>query len=191
MRKAKASPFRVEWEELVALEPSAVEVAAHAPVLAAAYNDPHNAALMGHTREMSEVDVAQHFASVEHPFLLFCDGVLAGDADLRDLEHGGAEFAFMIAAKESQGRGLGTRFALMVHALAFGSLGLERVYAAVVPANTASARVFEKLGYTVDASPAARARADDEADVVWSIGRREFEGRNATAIAGIRVISRG
>ena len=78
--------------------------------------------------------------------------------------------------------GLGTRFATMVHALAFDQ-GIEKIYATVVPENVASRRVFEKLGYTVDAGEAAR-KYGDEGDVVLSIGRQTFLARNpANAIA--------
>ena len=41
---------------LLAIEPTAEEVREHAPALAAAYNDPHNGAMMAHTTEMSPAD---------------------------------------------------------------------------------------------------------------------------------------
>jgi RimJ/RimL family protein N-acetyltransferase len=44
-----------------------------------------------------------------------------------------------------------------------------------VPANAASRRLFEKLGYRPDASPAARAYADEDADVSLSLARADFE----------------
>ena len=44
--------FRIDWStaagELCALEPRLDEVAEHVTVLATAYNDPHNAPLLGH-----------------------------------------------------------------------------------------------------------------------------------------------
>ena len=41
----------------------------------------------------------------------------------------------MIAARATQGRGLGARFAIMLHAFGFGPLGLDRIYVGIVPAN--------------------------------------------------------
>lgn len=179
---------------LVALEPRLDEVAPHVAQLTAAYNDPRNAPLLGHTAELSEAEVLEHYRSFDaagaRQFLLLRDGALAGDADLRGLAGGLAEFAFLIADPAAQGRGLGTRFALMLHALAFGPLALTRVYASVVPANTASLRVFAKLGYTVDSSAAARRYADEPGDLVLSIDRATFAAGNAEAAAEIRIAER-
>lgn len=187
--------FVIEWDgpddRLVAIEPTPEEVARHAPELAIAYNHPANAVLMGHTEPLSEEDIIDHYAEMEedgaHQFLLFRDGAFVGDADLRGFRDRSAEFAFMIAAPSAQGKGLGTRFALMVHALGFRHLGLERIYASVVPENVASRRVFEKLGYVTDDAPAARAYADEPGDVVLVIDRATFETRHATALAQLRI----
>lgn len=197
-RRVDLPGFRIDWTtphgELTALEPRLDEVAHHVAALAAAYNDPHNAPLLGHTDLLAETDVLDHYESLlgrgAHPFLLFSDGVLAGDGDLRNLAHGAAEFAFLIAAPAAQGKGLGTRFAIMVHAFAFTQLALDRVYASIIPANTASRRVFEKLGYAVDASDPARAFADDPRDVIMSIERASFLRRHAEPMAQLRIAMR-
>ena len=176
---------------LVALEPTEDEVAAVAPILAAAYNDPHNAPLMGHTEPLDADDVIDHYADLSddgaRPFLLFQGDELAGDADLRGLEDGAAEFAIMVAARASQGRGLGTRFAIMVHAFGFRVLALERIYVAIVPANVASQRLFARLGYRADDSAAARAFADEDDDLTYSIDRASFEAAHAAALAEISI----
>jgi RimJ/RimL family protein N-acetyltransferase len=190
--------YRIDWiseaGQLSALEPEPSEIAEHAAALAVGYNEPANAELMGHTEPISADDVVAHYldmaADGARQFLLFADGVLVGDADLRGLHGGAAEFAFMIGARDQQGKGLGTRFAVMVHALGFRELGLRRVYASVVPHNTASRRVFEKLGYVTDDSATAREFADEPGDVVLAIDRGTFETRNAAALAHIRVSSR-
>jgi RimJ/RimL family protein N-acetyltransferase len=178
-------------ERLVAVEPTEDDVRAHAALLAAAYNDAHNRTMLGHSEDMSPEEVVEYYASMRRAgaraFLLFVDGTLVGDADLRDVEGGTAEFAIMVGARAAQGRGLGTRFATMIHAFAFGALGLHTLYVTIVPQNVASRRVFEKLGYTVDDGPAARSRVDEESDVAMSIGRAEFQRANAEAIAGVRV----
>jgi RimJ/RimL family protein N-acetyltransferase len=93
----------------------------------------------------------------------------------------------MIAAPGRQGRGLGTKFASMITAFAFAQLGLRRLYASVAPDNVASRRVFEKLGFVVDASTEARGYADEPADVVLGIDREVFERVLAVAIAEIRI----
>jgi RimJ/RimL family protein N-acetyltransferase len=190
--------FRIEWRtdvgELVALEPQLTDVAAHAVELAAGYNEPENARLMGHVEPFSGPEVVEHYESMldegARPFLLYLDGRLVGDADLRGMRAGAAEFAFMIAAREQQGKGLGTKFALMVHAYAFAKLGLDRVYASIVPKNRASRRVFEKLGYKPDDSTEARAFADEAGDVTMVIDRATFERAHAAALARLKMAPR-
>ena len=192
------SNWRIDWTseigELSAIEPTHDEIVGFAPSLVAGYNDPANASLMGHTDEMSADDVIDHYDDMAEDgarqFLLFLDGTLAGDADFRGFANGACEFAFMIAAPGQQGKGLGTRFALMVHAFAFRELALRRVYASIVPHNTASRRVFEKLGYVLDDSPEARSFADEPGDVVMGIDRATFERANAAALAHIKVVPR-
>lgn len=187
--------YHIEWQTpagaLVASEPILGEVEPIAARLAAAYNDPRNAPLLGHTAELSPADVIDHYRAMAgggaRSFLLYRDGALAGDGDLRGIAGGAAEFAFLIADPAAQGRGLGTRFAIMIHALAFGPLALERIYASVIPANTGSRRVFEKLGYTLDEGAQARAYADDEGDLVLSIDRAAFARAHGAAAADVQI----
>ena len=178
---------RIEWGDLIAFEPTLDDVTRHLPALAVAYNHPLNAPLLGHTCELSPADIIEHYERLlggdGRPFLLTRDGALAGDADLRGIADGAAEFAFLIADPDAQGRGLGTRFALMIHAFAFETLGLARVYASVVPENVASRRVFEKLGYTVDTSETY----GDEGDVILSLGRDSFLQVNAGRTTEIQI----
>ncbi len=191
--------FELEWSTpvgaLLAREPMPDEVSAYAAPLALAYNEPRNALLLGHTELLGESDVIEHYetraARGDRLFHLFRDGALCGDADLRNIDRasGIAEFAFLIASPDVQGKGLGTRFATMVHAAAFGRLAITRVYASVIPQNVASRRVFEKLGYQPDTSPAARAFADD-GDVTLSIDRATFDRVAAEAVAEIRIAVR-
>jgi RimJ/RimL family protein N-acetyltransferase len=186
---------RIEWTtdvgELVAVEPQLSDVAAHAVELAAGYNEPENARLMGHVEPFSEADVVDHYKSMREEgarvFLLYLKGKLVGDADLRGMRDGAAEFAFMIAARDQQGRGLGTKFALMLTAYAFTTLGLDRVYASVAPKNRASRRVFEKLGYQLDSSIEARAFADEPGDDTLVIARKAFERAHAATLTQLRI----
>lgn len=187
--------MRIDWTtpagRLTAIEPTLAEVAAHATVLAAGYNDPRNATLLGHVELIDPDEVVEHYADLPieggRGFLLFVDDRLAGDADLRGVADGTAEFAFLIAAPEAQGKGLGTRFATMITAFGFQVANLTRVYASVAPANTASARVFAKLGFTADDSPTARAYADEPDDLVLSIDRPTFERVNGAALAELAI----
>lgn len=179
---------------LVAIEPRADEIARHAAALAAAYNDPHNAPLLGHSDDVDDSDVIDHYTDVAEAggrnFLVFLDHALVADADLRKVGRGAAEFAFLVASPAAQGKGLGTRIATMVHAFGFGWLGLERIYASIIPHNTASRRVFDKLGYRVDDSPAAREYADEPGDITMAIDRTVFERSHAAAMAEIEVAVR-
>ena len=179
---------------LVAVEPRADEIERHAAALAAAYNDPHNAPLLGHTDDVDDSEVVDHYADVAEAggrnFLVFLDGELVADADLRKVGGGAAEFAFLVASPTAQGKGLGTRIATMIHAFGFGWLGLERIYASIIPHNAASRRVFDKLGYQVDDSPAAQAYADDPGDITMAIDRTAFERSHAAAMAEIAIAVR-
>jgi RimJ/RimL family protein N-acetyltransferase len=179
---------------LVAIEPRADEIAQHAAVLAAAYNDPHNAPLLGHTADVDESDVIGHYTDVAaaggRNFLVFLDDALVADADLRKVGRGAAEFAFLVASPAAQGKGLGTRIATMVHAFGFRWLGLERIYASIIPDNAASRRVFDKLGYQVDDSVAAREYADEPGDITMAIDRTDFERSHAAAMAEIEMAVR-
>ncbi len=185
---------RIDWRapagQLSAIEPSLDEVREHARVLADGYNEPRNAELMGHTARIEPDEVievyADMFANGARPFLLFRDGVLVGDSDLRGFAGGAAEFAFMIAAPAAQGKGLGTRFATMIAAFGFRELGLARIFASVVPRNAASRRAFEKVGYRIDDGAEARAYADEPDDVVFSIDRERFEEAQAAALAELQ-----
>ena len=190
------SGHRVAWGDLVAIEPTPDEVKAAAPALAAAYNDPHNAPLMGHVDALTAHDVVDHYADLDdegaHAFLLQRGGELVGDGDFRDLDDdtGDAEFAIMVAARATQGKGLGTHFAIMLHAFGFGVLGLRTVYVAIVPHNAGSLRLFEKLGYRRDDSPRAREFADDPHDLTFSLDRATFEDLHAAALAEIEIAPR-
>jgi RimJ/RimL family protein N-acetyltransferase len=185
--------YQIDWDELRAIEPSLDEVSVHARTLAEAYNEPRNAPLLGHTAAMTEAEVLEHYESLyahgARPFLLLVDGALAGDADVRGIALGKAEFAFLIASPDRQGKGLGTRFATMIHAYAFAKLGVDRMFASVIPVNVASRRVFEKLGYHTDDSDAARGFADP-GDVTMSLDRGTFERRHAAVVADIRIRTR-
>jgi RimJ/RimL family protein N-acetyltransferase len=183
--------YCIEWGELSALEATQAEVAQHAEALSSAYNEPGNATMMGHTEPISPAGVIESYAEGikkgMRAFLLFHNGELAGDADLRGIKSGRAEFAFMIAMPSAQGRGLGTRFALMIHDFGFRELELRRIYASVMPQNAASLRVFEKLGYVVDKTPAARAYADEPGDITLALERELFEHKHAEALSQIRI----
>ena len=189
--------MRIEWlspvGRLAAIEPSLDDIARHAHALAAGYNDPANAPLMGHTAAIEPEEVVESYAEMiddgARVFLLWCDDALVGDADLRRIHDGAAEFAFMIAAPSLQGKGLGTKFATMIHAFAFRELGLHHVYASVVPNNIASRRVFEKLGYTLDASPTAREFADEPDDLVLAIDRATFERVALAQLPDIQIVT--
>ncbi len=137
-------------------EPTVTEVLAAAPLLAAFYNDSHNSAMMTNSRDMTVAEVVETFESFraagEHPFLLERDGELMGDADFRNVEGAEAEFAILIGQRAQQSRGLGTRYAAMMHVAALRVFKFEHIYATIIPTNVASRRMLEKLGYRVDQS---------------------------------------
>lgn len=195
----KAPLWAVEWREgeetLTAIEPTPGELGRAAPELAAFYNDAHNRAMMAHQSDaFTAADVIAYYqqlrAEAGRPFLLFQGGLLMGDADFRNIEGRTGEFAIMIGGRATQGRGLGTRFGLMLHAFGFAVLGLERIYVSVIPANAASRRLFEKLGYEPDDSAEARAFIDEESDLTMSLARATFERARAIDRAAVRMFER-
>ena len=203
------SLWAIEWrsedelptaEVLTAIEPTGAEIADASADLAAYYNDAHNRQMMAHEEEpFTAAAVASYYRELSEeggrPFLLQRAEAgaltLLGDGDLRNIEDGTAEVAIMIGGRAVQGRGLGTRYATMLHVFAFAVLGLERLYISVIPANAASRRLFEKLGYEIDDSPDARDLIDDESDVTMSVSRARFESTAAASLSRIRTYRRG
>jgi RimJ/RimL family protein N-acetyltransferase len=179
--------------QLAAREPTAPEVQAVAARLANWYNDTHNRSMMANTCDLDEAEVREHFAQVcqegGRKFLLYAEGRLMGDADLRRIDSTTrtAEFAILIGERNVQGRGFGTRFALMLHALAFTTLALERIYVSIIPANRGSLRLFEKLGYQRDDGPAARAYIDEDDDITMSFARDDFLRRHGAAFRQLEI----
>ena len=179
--------WRLGWARpegaIEAIEPSFAELAASAPDLAVFYNEPRNRGLLGHTSDLGAADVEAHYRRVwggrGRPFLLHRQGGLVGDADLRNVGAGFAEFAILIGSRAEQGRGLGTRFATLIHAFAFEAMDLRRLYVSILPTNPGSRRLFEKLGYAPDSSAEARAYADDAEDLTFSMDREVFLSRHS------------
>ncbi len=184
----------VEWQtpggRLRGFEPTREEIARFAPLLAAFYNDAYNRSMMANTVAMTTDEVIEHFEGLRRkggrPFLLERDGALLGDADLRHITARTAEFAILVGRRPEQGKGIGTRFAVLLHALAYRGLGLERVFVTIIPANLPSQRLFSKIGYARDDSPAARAFADDPTDLTLSMVRATFEAAHTAALDEIR-----
>jgi RimJ/RimL family protein N-acetyltransferase len=187
--------FLVEWITDVGLlelvEPTDAEVRLQARALADFYNEPSNRALLTNTQEFTAEDVVDQFAEMRAQggrlFLLKVDGEVVGDCDLRNVEGRVAEYAIMVGPRASQAKGLGTRFSVMVIALAFERLGLDHVYASVRPDNAGSLRMLEKVGYVRDASPAARRYAEELDDVCVCIDAATFRRAQSDAIARVRI----
>ncbi len=195
--------WSVDWRDedqvFTAIEPTDAEIAGAASELAGYYSDAHNRRMMAHEEEAFTAEaVLAYYRELREeggrPFLLLqgSSGAasLVGDGDLRNIEDGTAEVAILIGARNVQGRGLGTRYAIMLHVFAFEVLGLERLYISVIPANAASRRLFEKLGYEIDDSPEARDLIDDETDVTMSVSRARFESTVAASLPRIRIAKR-
>ena len=181
---------------LRAIEPTADEVRDAAAALAAFYNDPYNRRMMANTMALSPDDVVASFAELRaeggRPFLLYVGERLVGDGDLRHLSvrAGAGEVAVLVGDRANQGRGFGTRLTTLLHAFGFQVLGLERIYASILPANEPSLRLFAKLGHAPDASEAARLFADEPGDVTLSVARPTFESATRGLLADVRLKTR-
>jgi RimJ/RimL family protein N-acetyltransferase len=180
-----------DGDRLRAREPNRAEVAKAASRLASFYNDPHNRAMLAHEDELSASDVVTHYRGLAgeggHAFLLELDGRLVGDADLRHVTGQRAEAAILIGDRSMQGKGLGTRFGVMLHAFAFDTLRLRRTFASIIPANAGSLRLFDKLGYQRDDSRLARRFIDDPTDVTLSLTSERFQQLHGAVAARVKV----
>ena len=187
--------FVIEWQQpdglFRAAEPTQDELRAAAPLLSSWYNEPVTKALLTNEHDLAADEVEAHFdgmwAAGDRPLLLWHDGALIGDCDLRHLEADRAEFAILVGARTLQAKGLGTRFTAMVLALAFGPLGLRRVYASVIPANRGSLRMFEKLGFVIDESAEARRYAEAADDVCLSLEAENFRAAQPDLFTQVRI----
>jgi RimJ/RimL family protein N-acetyltransferase len=185
----------IEWSipggSLTAVPAAPADVSRRAAQLASWYNDEHNRSMLANTMTLTRRDVELQFATMraagDHVFLLHEGGDLVGDADLRHMGESKAEFAIMIGEHGRQGAGLGTRFSIMIHAYAFCTLRLSTVYLSFVPANVAARHCYEKVGYAVDETCAARRYADDPTDVTMSLARDAFLARHARALDEIAI----
>jgi RimJ/RimL family protein N-acetyltransferase len=183
-----------DGDHLRAREPTRKEIAEAAPRLARFYGDPHNQAMLAQEEDQSAADVVAHYRGLAsegaRAFFLEVDEQLVGDADLRNLTKQRAEVAILIGDRSMQGRGLGTRFGIMLHAFAFGTLRLRRTYASIIPANSGSLRLFDKLGYERDNTPIARRFADEPTDVTLSLDSTRFQRLHGPAAARVQVTKR-
>ena len=85
---------------------------------------------------------------------------------------------------------LAIAWAFVMATFAFRRLGLERVYASIIPANAPSLRLFEKLGHRRDDGPTARRHADEADDVTLSLPRDRFDERHGPLAARVRIARR-
>lgn len=182
-------------ERLRALEPAEADLAPHKEALAALYNHPDNRARLANSLRFTADSVGAYYremrAAGNRPLLLFHGPTLVGDADFRRVHPTWAEFAILVGTPATQRRGLGTRFALMTHALAFRVLALSRLYVTIVPDNVPSLRLFARLGYEPDDSPEARALVDVASDRSLSLDRARFETLHGEALRAIRILPAG
>jgi RimJ/RimL family protein N-acetyltransferase len=183
--------YRDEDSHLRAFEPSADELAAAAPRLSQHYNEPYNRSMLTNTAAMSAEDIIEHYYESrergDRLFLLERDGVLMGDADFRHFDSQSAEYAILIGARDQQGRGLGSKFTVMLQTLAFQQWGMARIYVNIIPANQPSLRMFQRLGFEPDASPRARSLAEESTDATLSIDAKGFAQRHSAMMKVVRI----
>lgn len=183
-----------EQGKLLAFEPTEAEVLIAAPMLAIFNNDRHNSAMLTNTQEMTATEIVESYEFLRtnngRSFLLEQEGVLTGDADFRNISGSTAEFAILIGSRTQQSRGLGTRYAAMMHVAAFRVLGLERIYASITPTNVASRRMVEKIGYQLDQSAFASSFIEEKDDIVMSIDWPRFELASAELMSEVTITAR-
>jgi RimJ/RimL family protein N-acetyltransferase len=187
--------WTVGGDRLIAREEPDSVIRACAGQLASWYNETYNSGMMGHESPISADEVCAQAGVMRSEgsryFLLYLGEEFMGDADFRNIQQSEAEFAIMIGARTQQGKGLGTRFSVMMHAFAFRELSVATCYLTIVPQNVAGRRCYEKVGYRVDEGPAARHYIDEDTDVAMSLSRSVFEERHRDALREIVVHARG
>ncbi len=168
--------WKTEVGVLRARHPTRVELAAAAPAVTDWFNAPpgQNAKNLGMTPNQTVEDTREYLlrkldAGIDR-MLLYVDDKLVGYMFFGDWHGPGpivpttasepetmsswadvpptaAEFGAMIGKPSTQGKGLGTRFAVMVHKYAVEELGLVRFVAGAYPWASGSRRLLAKLGY--------------------------------------------
>ena len=110
-------------------------------------------------------------AGVLHSFAIINDGVPIGAMRIAPNESGSTGDIGLWIGLPFQGRGLGTEAVRQVAAIGFGRLKLHRLEARIFVGNTASRRIFEKNGFSVEGTlrhaTLKRGRYVDE----WILGR--------------------
>ncbi len=116
------------------------------------------------------IDHAEQFVSQcvsaswdENPHLaIVIEGRVAGSVELRiDREHATAEIGYALA-RPHWGEGYMTEAVGAVIAWAFGSFGIEKIWATADVANVASTRVMEKLGMAIEGTLRGHHRSREE-----------------------------
>ncbi len=111
--------------------------------------------------------------------------VLGGTGLHTRLGEGAREIGYWIHARHT-GRGLATELTCALTKVGFEIDALERIEIHCDPANTRSAAVPRKAGYTLDATLRKRARTPDghpRDTMIWSMMRDEFATSPAAEIA--------
>ena len=181
--------LRLTWDRedrsFEAVEPDVSLVARSAEQLRDWYNASENASMMDGSGEMSRGDVIEFWRELRaaggRGFLAFVDGRLVGDADLRRIHDGAAEFALMIGPAAEKGRGIGRTLASMIHVFAFRELALTRVFVPPRRDNHRVRALNAYLGYELDESERARAFADGPDSETYSLAAEAFRAKHRAA----------
>ena len=96
--------------------------------------------------------------------LLKCSSIERGEAELGYAVHAGFH-----------GRGLASEAARAMLALGFGELGLRRVTAELDARNTASAKLLERLGFTLHRRFATEFKGEQTEDLEYALEKRSLE----------------
>lgn len=127
--------------------PAIQRLAAH-PDVAATTLIPHPYPPNGAIQFVEEVTLPRRAAGTQYSFVMVEDDEVVGHISLKhvDRERGEAEVGYWVG-RPYWGRGYASEALRLVLDVAFGEVGLERVYAHVLTHNPASGRVLEKLGF--------------------------------------------
>lgn len=118
------------------------------------------------TREFIESTLHKRQTGAAYEYGIFLDGQLVGHASLMHVNDGSElEIGYWIA-EQTSGRGVTTAAAKALTDFGFGELGLDKIVIKAEPANVASNKIAEKLGYTLERTERSK-RVDRQVNV-WS-----------------------
>jgi RimJ/RimL family protein N-acetyltransferase len=97
-------------------------------------------------------------------------------------QHRTAAIGLIVGERDMWGQGVATEVVGAISAWAFGTLGLEKLYAGSYAGNAASVRAFQRCGFAIEGVQRSQVQLDDGTrDDVIVLGRTRYDEDRPTA----------